>query len=121
MNTVHIRQCVYGVMILLGLGLGQPAAAETAASAVPCGWVKDSVTKTERELVAKYGEEQRLRIHRGLGQMGQFWRAEDGDAAAFEAFALQNFAGRQEALDVLFARFERLLEKLGGQDRKSVV
>ena len=46
--------------------------------------------------------------------MSEFWRTEDGDAAAFEEFARANFAGDQATLDTMFDRFELLLEKLDG-------
>ena len=68
----------------------------------------------ENALVAKYGEAQRVRAHRGLQQVAQFWRPEDGDAAAFEAFALTNFAGDQQTLDTMFGRMEFVFESLDG-------
>ncbi|MEI6647391.1 MAG: hypothetical protein WCP12_15250 [bacterium] len=115
MNTVKIRVISCSIFIAFCLSIGQAlVAAEMSASSVPCEWIKEAAPKVERELVAKYGEVQRIRIHRGLVQVNQFWRAEDGNAAVYEAFVLQNFAGNQEALDTLFNRFERLLEKLGG-------
>ncbi len=115
MNATRIRQAVYCAIAVLCLVMGQPvAAAEAAVPAAPCAWYKDSASKAESKLVALYGEDQRVRIRRGLDQVGKFWRAEDGDAAVFEAFALQHFAGKKEALDTLFDRFERQLEKLGG-------
>jgi hypothetical protein len=77
-------------------------------------WRKDSAVKLEKELVAKYGEAQRPRIERGLKQMGEFWRDSDGDAAAFEEFIRNNFAGDQSALDALFTRCEKLFEQLDG-------
>ncbi|MGA3095534.1 MAG: hypothetical protein ABSF25_03680 [Bryobacteraceae bacterium] len=77
-------------------------------------FMKDSTVKLEKELVARYGEDVRPRIHRGLDQTAQFWTAEDGGAEAFEAFVRANFAGGQAALDVLFARYEKLLEQLDG-------
>ncbi len=43
--------------------------------------------KIESELVAKYGEAQRARAHRGLQQVAEFWRPADGDAAAFDPYA----------------------------------
>ena len=46
--------------------------------------------------------------------MAEFWRAEDGDAAAFEDFVRTNFAGDQATLDTMFNRLESLLEQLGG-------
>jgi len=76
--------------------------------------MKDSTSKLERELAAKYGDQQRMRVERGLRQVAEFWRAEDGDAAAFEDFARANFAGDQATLDTMFNRFQRLLEQLDG-------
>jgi len=70
--------------------------------------------KVESDLVAKYGEAQRPRIQRGLKQVADFWRAEDGDAAAFEDFVRTNFAGDQTTLDALFGRMELILESIDG-------
>jgi hypothetical protein len=86
----------------------------TAASAATPSWVKESVAKLERELVTKYGESQRERAQRGLQQMAEFWRADDGDAAAFEDFVRTNFAGDQATLDTMFNRLESVLEQLVG-------
>ena len=68
----------------------------------------------ERNWSPKYGEPQRARVQRGLQQVAEFWRAEDGDAAAFEDFVRANFAGDQATLDTMFNRLESLLEQLGG-------
>ncbi len=84
------------------------------ASAVQPAWIKDSSAKLEAALVAKYGETQRVRAHRGLQQVAEFWRADDGDAAVFEEFVNTNFAGDQATLDIMFSRFEDLLEQLYG-------
>jgi len=70
--------------------------------------------KVESDLVAKYGEVQRPRIQRGLKQVADFWRAEDGDAAAFEDCVRTNFAGDQTTLDALFSRMELILESIDG-------
>lgn len=77
-------------------------------------WLKESITKLERELVLKHGETQRARVQRGLRQVGNYWRDDDGNAAAFEAFVRSHFAGDQATLDVMFNRFEQLLEQLDG-------
>ena len=77
-------------------------------------WMKDSMTKLETELVAKYGEAQRTRLRRGLQQVASFWREDDGDSATFEEFVRANFAGDQASLDTMFNRFERNLEQLDG-------
>lgn len=71
----------------------------------------DAVTS---ELVAKYGAAQRPRAERGVKQIADFWRAEDGYAAAFTDFARTNFAGDPKTLDALFARMEFAFEALDG-------
>jgi hypothetical protein len=73
-----------------------------------------SMEKLETELVAKYGEGQRARLQRGMKQVAQFWRAEDGDPAAFEELVRTHFAGDQPALDALFNRMQFVLESLYG-------
>ena len=87
---------------------------EAQAASPQLAGMKESAARLEQELVAKYGEEQRVRIHRGLGQVGDFWRADDGDARVFEELVRANFAGDQATLDTMFNRFERLLEQLNG-------
>jgi hypothetical protein len=77
-------------------------------------WMKDSQTKLEKDLIAKYGESQSVRVQKGLKQVADFWHTEDGDAAAFEDFVRTNFAGDQTTLDVMFNRFEYLLEQING-------
>jgi hypothetical protein len=64
--------------------------------------------------MVQYGASERARIERGLDQVAEFWRSEDGDAAVFEDFVRANFAGDQAKLDTIFNRLERLLEQLGG-------
>lgn len=73
-----------------------------------------SVEKIEKELLKKFGEAEKERIARGVRQVRDFWRAEDGDAAAFEEFIVGNFEGNQAKLDLMFKRYQYLLEKLYG-------
>ncbi len=91
---------------------GMPQTGEVAK--VTPAWLKSSTDKLERDLVAKYGESQRERAGRGLKQVAEFWRTEDGDSKAFEDFVITNFAGTQQDIDTLFTRYEYLLEKLNG-------
>ena len=72
------------------------------------------IPKLQQELAAKYGEDQRARLHRGLSQVAAFWRADDGDAAVFQEFVRANFAGDTATLDAMFHRLEYLLEQLDG-------
>ena len=54
--------------------------------------MKESSTKLEAELATKYGASQRERIQRGLKQVSDFWRKEDGPRDVFEDFVRTNFA-----------------------------
>jgi hypothetical protein len=74
----------------------------------------DTLPKLEQELVTRHGESQRQRIQRGLRQVAAFWRADDGDPAAFETFVRRQFVPAGPALDTLFGRFEQLLEQYDG-------
>ncbi|HYL12063.1 MAG TPA: hypothetical protein VEV41_03455 [Terriglobales bacterium] len=77
-------------------------------------WMKESMIRLERELTAKYGESRKAQIDRGLHQVMEYWRLQDGDAGAFEQFVRTNFAGDQPTLDSMFNRYERLLEQIDG-------
>jgi hypothetical protein len=88
--------------------------ASTSAKASAPSWINASNAKLQAELVAKYGGQQRGRIELGLHQVAEFWRADDGDAPAFEEFVRANFAGDQSTLDTMFNRFQSLLEQLDG-------
>jgi hypothetical protein len=79
-------------------------------------WIDASMQKLETELVAKYGEAQRARLQRGMRQVAQYWRADDGDAAAFEDLVRTQFAGDQPTLDALFDRMQFVLESIGGHN-----
>ena len=76
--------------------------------------MNESMKKLETELIAKYGEAQRPRLQRGMKQVAQFWRAEDGDEAAFEDVVRTHFAGDATTLDALFNRMQFVLESFGG-------
>src|ERR1700681_3145874 len=56
-----------------------PAASTATATDATPSWVKDSVSKMERELVAKYGDSQRARLQRGLRKSAGFGGAGGGD------------------------------------------
>jgi len=65
-------------------------------------------------LTARHGAAEAARIDRGVRQAASLWRAGDGDAAAFQAFALEQFAPAGPPLDTLFHRLEGALEQLDG-------
>ncbi|HXR15390.1 MAG TPA: hypothetical protein VN777_04180 [Terriglobales bacterium] len=91
----------------------QNAPTPAKTSAAP-SWMNNSIAKLQDALVSKYGTQQRARIDRGLHQVAEFWRVDDGDASTFEDFVNTNFAGDQATLDTMFNRFQSLLEQLDG-------
>jgi len=74
--------------------------------------------QVEAELVGRFGEAQRERIHRGIAQTAALWRAADGDGNAWAAFVRQNFAGSPAAVDALFNRYQHNLEMIWGHTQE---
>src|SRR6266496_5664306 len=101
-------------IVLVAVNAQENPMPNSTATSPQLSWMDASSTKLDRELIGKYGEAQRARLERGLHQVAEFWRPEDGDAAAYEEFVSANFASDQATLDTTFNRFERLLEQLGG-------
>jgi hypothetical protein len=87
----------------------KPPAGKPATSALT-----RSMTALEKELLSKYGAGQKERLDRGMKQVARFWKAQDGDAKAFEEFVRANFAGDTATLDALFERMEFTMESLDG-------
>src|SRR5262245_29905720 len=65
----------------------------------------------EKELIAKHGEGQRARLHRGIEQVSRLWREEDGDLAEF---VRTQFIADEKQLEATFARFQTMLEQVDG-------
>ena len=86
----------------------------TPAASSEADWKTAAAAALETELVAEYGDAQRQRIQRGLDQVTDFWREEDGGRHDFEAFVKRHFAGDEAKLETMFVRYEKLLEQLDG-------
>ena len=109
-------QKLFMAFLVMALSIGwtpAPAQQGTGGGSQP-SWAAASMSALEEELTAKYGAESRVRLQRGLKQVLQFWREEDGDKTAFEQFVRVHFAADQAARDTLLARFERMVEVLDG-------
>lgn len=77
-------------------------------------WMESAAASLENELTATCGESERTRVRRGLAQVAALWRDSDGGRVEFEAFVREHFARNQDALDVLFNRYQQLLEQTFG-------
>ena len=113
MRTIYLTFAVCFVMAT-PIHSQEPSVSDIPTIQRASDWMKGSAAKSEAELTAKYGKPEQPRIQRGLLQMSEYWRAQDGDAAAFEEFVRTNFAGDAATLDAMFNRYERLLEQLSG-------
>src|SRR5215470_4425729 len=60
------------------------------------------------------GESARPRAERGVRQLAAYWRAEDGDPAARQAFVTESFVSDERQLDALHQRFAAALEQVDG-------
>jgi hypothetical protein len=106
------RWFLFAVILLAAMSTARAAEPQNAATAP--AWMKETSARLEKELAGKSGEEARARLSRGLKQVAEFWRVEDGDSGAFEEFVRVNFAGDAKTLDDLFDRMEFALESLDG-------
>jgi hypothetical protein len=70
--------------------------------------------RVKRELFSLHGGAQQARIERGIKQVAQFWRPEDGDAEAFARFMHQHFIADPAKLNATFEHFQYALEQIGG-------
>lgn len=102
------------IFLLLLITAGSMMNGQTPSAPTTLPWIAQSVPTLENELVAKYGEPARARAHRGLRQAAEFWRADDGDAAAFADVVRLHFTADQKTLDTMFTRLEHLFEQVDG-------
>lgn len=88
------------------------------AQALKPTWIDNSTQKLKQQLIQKYGEVQKLGIEKGVTQVSEFWREQDGTQKEFEDFVLANYAGDPDIRNQLFGRFEYLLEQTDGHFNK---
>lgn len=112
---------MFRIAVLLWVAVAMMTAGSNAQKSPRPVWMQASIEKLTGDLAVHYGEAQRPRLQRGMEQVAGFWRAEDGDAATFEAFVRTHFAGDQATLDAMFGRYEYLLEQVGGHMNKMLL
>jgi hypothetical protein len=116
-TTARLRTAA-ALLILAAAAPALPASSQENPSMQPAtptpSWFEATARGLEEEMGAGLDAAARARLHRGLEQLAGFWRAEDGDAAAFEAFVRRSFAADEATHDALFERFEGILEQIDG-------
>jgi hypothetical protein len=81
----------------------------------------DTISNLTEELIEKHGEQNRLRIEKGIKQMAALWEKEDGDSAVFKTFCLENFIGNPTEREQIFARLCKQFETVYGGFNKMTV
>lgn len=79
---------------------------------------KTSVDNTIKDLLGKYGQENKFRIERGVYQTASLWKEEDGSAEQFKEFCLSNFIKDTNELYNLFNRVSENFETIWGHFNK---
>jgi hypothetical protein len=79
---------------------------------------KGTVDSTIKSLVTKYGEVNKPRIEKGVTQAAALWTAKDGKNEEFKTLCLENFAGDDKTLGLLFERLLTNFEILWGNFNK---
>ncbi|MBN2214456.1 MAG: hypothetical protein JW723_09445 [Bacteroidales bacterium] len=74
----------------------------------------NTVNEVIDSLLSMNSDSDRFRIERGVNQVADFWRKEDGDINMFREFCLDYFIPAGERLDVFFKKTERNTEVLTG-------
>src|SRR5579862_7933203 len=111
---MHLLFAIFVALLVSQENVMAQSSVATPSTALTAENMKATMSKLQAELTAKYGQDQAVRIRRGLHQVVEFWREDDGDVSVYEDFVRKNFAGDQASLDVMFDRFQRLLEQLDG-------
>lgn len=70
--------------------------------------------KVKADLLAKFGEKEKFRIERGVDQVAELWRTEDGSSEEFAAYCLDYFVPAGPALESAFKKIEYYTEIIGG-------
>jgi hypothetical protein len=90
-----------------------------SADALTGGFVQEStIAGTISELKEKYGESHSTRIQKGVEQVANFWRVEDGSDDAFASFCREYFISDPTLLESAFQRFETNLEVVNGHSNE---
>ncbi len=76
----------------------------------------ETVKKTQAVLYEKYGAEQQDRIAKGVQQVADYWREQDGSGQDLQRFCLDYFIADSKTLQKTFGRFENNLESIYGHN-----
>ena len=82
---------------------------------------EDTIELTVKQLVEKYGEQEKVRMEKGVKQMAALWENRDGTKTEFTQFCLENFVAEADVRQHVFERLCRQFEAIYGGFNKMVV
>lgn len=115
MRTSGIRWAVaamVGGIMVVGWAPGAWAQVERKSMTGMIG--EEQIQATVEALTSAHGPQCRDRALAGVRQAAQFWREQDGDAQAFQAFCVAQFVAETGARQDLLERFRKNWEALSG-------
>jgi len=124
-SRIGILHAALAMILFAGAGVSERGhAAEKAGSAatparpLPAAdpAYKRAADEARADLLRKHGEAERDRIKRGVAQVLQAWRPEDGPAKELKSFVASEFIPGGPDLDALFDRLEFAFESIDGHN-----
>lgn len=108
MSTLFILSCV----LLMLSACDTPG--EKGAH-MPEHFITDATMTTAVDsLIARYGEEHRARIERGVAQVARLWRSDDGSQEEYLEFCREKFIADSDQLDKTFERLQHNFMLISG-------
>lgn len=72
------------------------------------------IHETVNDLSKKYPDIEKSKIEKGVKQVAQFWKIQDGTPEAFKSFCLEHYLGTKELEEQTFLRLQKNLELTNG-------
>lgn len=103
------------LLLPIAFTMNQCTPKEDAGQNKTVQFIKQStVDSVVSQLVAQYGEKEKIRIEKGVNHTAALWRENDGKDNDFKAFCSKNFVGDPVSLELLFNRLSGNFEQLFG-------
>jgi len=109
--AVFLAALVLAALVPAALFAGVLAPAATAEAS---SLNQAALDAARQALLEAHGTVEENRINQGLAQVRSMWRAEDGDAEAFQSFVTSSFLPQGKELDLTFERLEFAMERTDG-------
>ena len=108
------QQVIIMMMAMSVLGFGCKTANQEAIG-------DDTIDLTIKKLVENYGEQEKVRMEKGVKQMAALWESKDGTKEEFLQYCLDNYIGVPAVRQQVFERLCRQFEAIFGGFNKMAV